>query len=187
MFRRSKKTKPEQVKQFLFIGMILHKCNCMKCAEGGLCAYVCHWSTSAVWFGNSALITLPLNVCSLKATTASAPASPVLVSKPRPLSMALPSTNSSLFGSPSDVSKKRRAPQPPILVSQMSCPADLSPRHRLCSEPSIRLDTTDQVSAEWTRIVSVLLLSIVFFRPCISVCLLANWINVTGFICGIHT
>ncbi|XP_023140680.2 cordon-bleu protein-like 1b isoform X1 [Amphiprion ocellaris] len=80
-------------------------------------------------------------------TTASAPASPVLVSKPRPLSMALPSSNSTPFSSPAsptDVPKKRRAPQPPILVSQ-SCPSDLSTRRRLYSEPNAQLDT-DQTS-----------------------------------------
>ncbi|XP_008299376.1 cordon-bleu protein-like 1b isoform X2 [Stegastes partitus] len=80
-------------------------------------------------------------------TTASAPASPVLVSKPRPLSMALPSSNSSPFSSPAsptDVPKKRRAPQPPILVSQ-SCPSDLSARRRLNSEPNAQLDG-DQMS-----------------------------------------
>ncbi|XP_055086459.1 cordon-bleu protein-like 1b isoform X2 [Periophthalmus magnuspinnatus] len=78
-----------------------------------------------------------------KATTASAPSSPVLPqSRPRPLSMALPSTNSSPFGS--DMPKKRRAPQPPILVSQQSCPSDFSPRHRLYSEPCARLESTDQ-------------------------------------------
>lgn len=82
------------------------------------------------------------------ATTASAPSSPVLPhSRPRPLSMALPSTQSSLFGSPGDAPKKRRAPQPPILVSQMSCPSDFSPRHRLYSEPCARLDHTDQTPA----------------------------------------
>ncbi|XP_034740550.1 cordon-bleu protein-like 1b isoform X2 [Etheostoma cragini] len=78
-----------------------------------------------------------------QATTASAPASPVLVSKPRPLSMALPSSNSSPL-SPrtlsTDVPKKRRAPQPPILVSQ-SCPSDLSSRRRLHSEPTAQLDS----------------------------------------------
>uniref|UniRef100_A0A4W6FZZ5 Cordon-bleu ubiquitin-like domain-containing protein n=1 Tax=Lates calcarifer TaxID=8187 RepID=A0A4W6FZZ5_LATCA len=70
-------------------------------------------------------------------TTASAPASPVLVSKPRPLSMALPSTNLSPLSSPTsptDTPKKRRAPQPPILVSQ-----------RPNSEPNVQLDS-DQVS-----------------------------------------
>uniref|UniRef100_A0A672INZ7 Cordon-bleu ubiquitin-like domain-containing protein n=1 Tax=Salarias fasciatus TaxID=181472 RepID=A0A672INZ7_SALFA len=54
--------------------------------------------------------------CSIP-TTASAPASPVLVSKPRPLSMALPSSNSSQFSFSAisaDVPKKRRAPQPPV-------------------------------------------------------------------------
>ncbi|KAK5861221.1 hypothetical protein PBY51_022635 [Eleginops maclovinus] len=77
-----------------------------------------------------------------QATTASAPASPVLVIKPRPLSMALPSSNSSLFSSPtlpSDVPKKRRAPQPPIVVSQ-SCPSDFSIRRRLNSEPYAQVD-----------------------------------------------
>lgn len=82
-----------------------------------------------------------------QATTASAPASPVLVSKPRPLSMALPSSNSSPLGSPTlfaDAPKKRRAPQPPILVSQ-SCPSDLSTRRRINSEPTAHLDT-DQMA-----------------------------------------
>ncbi|XP_069009841.1 cordon-bleu protein-like 1b isoform X1 [Embiotoca jacksoni] len=80
-------------------------------------------------------------------TTASAPASPVLVSKPRPLSMALPSSNSSPFSSsiiPTDVPKKRRAPQPPILVSQR-CPSDFRTHQRLHSEPNSQLDG-DQVS-----------------------------------------
>uniref|UniRef100_A0A3B4F0F1 Cordon-bleu ubiquitin-like domain-containing protein n=1 Tax=Pundamilia nyererei TaxID=303518 RepID=A0A3B4F0F1_9CICH len=70
-----------------------------------------------------------------------APASPVLVSKPRPLSMALPSSNSSPLGSPTistDAPKKRRAPQPPILVSQ-SCTSDPRTRQRLYSEPNVRL------------------------------------------------
>ncbi|KAM9805090.1 cordon-bleu protein-like 1b [Neosynchiropus ocellatus] len=82
-----------------------------------------------------------------QATTASAPASPVLVSKPRPLSMALPSTNSSPLHSPLSPGhgpKKRRAPPPPVLVSQ-SCTPDVSPRQRLNSEPVTRLDH-DQVS-----------------------------------------
>ncbi|XP_057709289.1 cordon-bleu protein-like 1b isoform X1 [Corythoichthys intestinalis] len=78
-----------------------------------------------------------------QATTASAPASPVLVSKPRPLSMALPNSCSHPLMSPTspvgDVPKKRRAPQPPILVSQ-SCHADLSTRQRLYSEPAIPVD-----------------------------------------------
>lgn len=79
-----------------------------------------------------------------QAITVSAPSSPVLPhSRPRPLSMALPSTHSSPFGSPGDAPKKRRAPQPPILVSQMSVPCDFSPRHRLYSEPTGRLDSTD--------------------------------------------
>uniref|UniRef100_A0A3Q4HEH9 Cordon-bleu ubiquitin-like domain-containing protein n=1 Tax=Neolamprologus brichardi TaxID=32507 RepID=A0A3Q4HEH9_NEOBR len=80
-------------------------------------------------------------------TTASAPASPVLVSKPRPLSMALPSSNSSPLGSPTistDAPKKRRAPQPPILVSQ-GCTSDPRTRQRLYSEPNVRL-YGDQVS-----------------------------------------
>lgn len=81
-------------------------------------------------------------------TAASAPSSPVLPhSRPRPLSMALPSSHSSPFGSPGDAPKKRRAPQPPILVSQMSCPSDFSPRQRLYSEPCARLDSTDQTPA----------------------------------------
>ncbi|XP_061579558.1 cordon-bleu protein-like 1b isoform X2 [Cololabis saira] len=71
-------------------------------------------------------------------TTASAPASPVLVTKPRPLSMALPCSNSSPLGS--DAPKKRRAPQPPILVSQ-SQDAELGARRRLNSEPNARLDS----------------------------------------------
>ncbi|XP_029936699.1 cordon-bleu protein-like 1b isoform X2 [Myripristis murdjan] len=82
-----------------------------------------------------------------QAMTASAPASPVLVSKPRPLSMALPSSGSSPFISatmPTDMPKKRRAPQPPIVVSQ-SCPSDISPRQRLSSEPDAQLDS-DQMS-----------------------------------------
>ncbi|XP_068429360.1 cordon-bleu protein-like 1b isoform X2 [Clinocottus analis] len=81
------------------------------------------------------------------ATTASAPASPVLVSKPRPLSMALPSSNSSPIRSPTrptDVPKKRRAPPPPIVVSQSS-PLDFSSRQRLHSEPTAQLDS-DQMA-----------------------------------------
>lgn len=77
-----------------------------------------------------------------QATTASAPASPVLVSKPRPLSMALPSSNSSPLGSPTllgDVPKKRRAPQPPIAGSQFF-PSDLSTRRRLHSAPTLDSD-----------------------------------------------
>ncbi|XP_031714150.1 cordon-bleu protein-like 1b isoform X2 [Anarrhichthys ocellatus] len=82
-----------------------------------------------------------------QATTASAPASPVLVNKPRPLSMALPSSNSSPLTSPTlsiDVPKKRRAPPPPIVVSQ-SCASDLSTRRRLHSEPTAQLDS-DQMA-----------------------------------------
>ncbi|XP_038576372.1 cordon-bleu protein-like 1b isoform X2 [Micropterus salmoides] len=80
-------------------------------------------------------------------TTASAPASPVLVSKPRPLSMALPSTNLSPIISstiPTDVPKKRRAPAPPVLVSQ-SCPSDISTRPRFNSEPNDQLDSDQMV------------------------------------------
>ncbi|XP_037343771.2 cordon-bleu protein-like 1b isoform X1 [Pungitius pungitius] len=86
-----------------------------------------------------------------QAATASAPASPVLVSKPRPLSMALPSSSSSPFSSPTlstDAPKKRRAPPPPIVASQ-SCPSDPSARRRLNSEPTAQLDR-DQV-AGWSR------------------------------------
>ncbi|XP_008402253.1 cordon-bleu protein-like 1b isoform X2 [Poecilia reticulata] len=74
-------------------------------------------------------------------TTVSAPASPVLVSKPRPLSMALPCSNSTPIDSSmfSDVPKKRRAPQPPILTSQ-SGHSDFATRQRINSEPSTRLD-----------------------------------------------
>ncbi|XP_077584723.1 cordon-bleu protein-like 1b [Stigmatopora nigra] len=78
-----------------------------------------------------------------EATTASAPASPVLVTKPRPLSMALPSSCSPPLMSPTspfgDAPKKRRAPQPPILVSQ-SCHTDPNTRHRLYSEPAMPVD-----------------------------------------------
>ncbi|XP_034418305.1 cordon-bleu protein-like 1b isoform X2 [Cyclopterus lumpus] len=82
-----------------------------------------------------------------QATTASAPVSPVLVSKPRPLSMALPTSNSSPLSSPTlptDVPKKRRAPLPPIVVSQ-SRPSDFSTRRRLHSEPTAQLDS-DQMA-----------------------------------------
>ncbi|XP_019723765.1 cordon-bleu protein-like 1b isoform X2 [Hippocampus comes] len=75
-----------------------------------------------------------------QATTVSAPASPVLVSKPRPLSMALPGSSSppplmSPTSPVGDAPKKRRAPQPPIVVSQ-SCHADLGTRQRFYSEPT---------------------------------------------------
>ncbi|XP_051938744.1 cordon-bleu protein-like 1b isoform X2 [Hippocampus zosterae] len=74
-----------------------------------------------------------------QATTVSAPASPVLVSKPRPLSMALPRSSSPPLMSPTspvgDAPKKRRAPPPPIVVSQ-SCHADLGTRQRFYSEPT---------------------------------------------------
>uniref|UniRef100_M4AAY3 Cordon-bleu WH2 repeat protein like 1 n=1 Tax=Xiphophorus maculatus TaxID=8083 RepID=M4AAY3_XIPMA len=74
-------------------------------------------------------------------TTVSAPASPVLVSKPRPLSMALPCSNSTPIDSStfSEVPKKRRAPQPPILTSQ-SGRSDFATRQRINSEPSTQLD-----------------------------------------------
>lgn len=81
-------------------------------------------------------------------TTASAPASPVLVSKPRPLSMALPSSNSSQFSFSAistDVPKKRRAPQPPVLGSSSS-PPEAGARQRLYSEPSARLDSEQMTS-----------------------------------------
>ncbi|XP_029968397.1 cordon-bleu protein-like 1 isoform X2 [Salarias fasciatus] len=76
-------------------------------------------------------------------TTASAPASPVLVSKPRPLSMALPSSNSSQFSFSAisaDVPKKRRAPQPPVPGSA-SPPSEVVARQRLYSEPCGRPDS----------------------------------------------
>lgn len=55
--------------------------------------------------------------------------------------MALPSTGSSALGSAAfvDGPKKRRAPLPPVLVSQ-SRSAELSPRRRINSEPSAHLD-----------------------------------------------
>ncbi|XP_014831555.1 PREDICTED: cordon-bleu protein-like 1 isoform X2 [Poecilia mexicana] len=73
-------------------------------------------------------------------TTVSAPASPVLVSKPRPLSMALPCSNSTPIDSStfSEVPKKRRAPQPPIFASQ-SGHSDFATRQRINSEPSTQL------------------------------------------------
>ncbi|KAG7503153.1 cordon-bleu protein-like 1 isoform X1 [Solea senegalensis] len=82
-----------------------------------------------------------------QATTASAPASPVLVIKPRPLSMALPGTDLPPLSSPSsptDVPKKRRAPQPPLLVSQ-SFSSEFSPRRRIHSEPNYPPDS-DQMA-----------------------------------------
>ncbi|XP_058474254.1 cordon-bleu protein-like 1b isoform X2 [Solea solea] len=82
-----------------------------------------------------------------QATTASAPASPVLVIKPRPLSMALPGTDLPPLSSPSsptDVPKKRRAPQPPLLVSQ-SFSSEFSPRRRIHSEPNYQPDS-DQMA-----------------------------------------
>uniref|UniRef100_A0A087YGJ7 Cordon-bleu WH2 repeat protein like 1 n=1 Tax=Poecilia formosa TaxID=48698 RepID=A0A087YGJ7_POEFO len=77
---------------------------------------------------------------SIEPTTVSAPASPVLVSKPRPLSMALPCSNSTPIDSStfSEVPKKRRAPQPPILASQ-SGHSDFATRQRINSEPSTQL------------------------------------------------
>lgn len=124
-----------------------------KCSEGGLFTLLCHWLLHTALFGNAALIVFSLDVRPLKAMTASAPASPVLVSKPRPLSMALPSTSSSPFSSstiPTDVPKKRRAPQPPLQVSQ-SCTSDLSTRRRLYSEPCSQLDG-DQVNAKMEKV-----------------------------------
>uniref|UniRef100_A0A3P9IA06 Cordon-bleu ubiquitin-like domain-containing protein n=1 Tax=Oryzias latipes TaxID=8090 RepID=A0A3P9IA06_ORYLA len=69
-------------------------------------------------------------------TTASAPGSPVLVSKPRPLSMALPCSNSSNFV---EGPKKRRAPQPPNRVFQRSH-SDIGTSRRFSSEPGAQLD-----------------------------------------------
>ncbi|XP_041720766.2 cordon-bleu protein-like 1b isoform X1 [Coregonus clupeaformis] len=81
--------------------------------------------------------------------TASAPASPVFPSKPRPLSMSSLSAHSSTFNCstmPSDMPKKRRAPLPPMLVSQ-SCPSNLSHRQRSisASEPETQTDS-DQIT-----------------------------------------
>ncbi|XP_061827754.1 cordon-bleu protein-like 1 isoform X1 [Nerophis lumbriciformis] len=74
---------------------------------------------------------------------ASAPASPVLVIKPRPLSMALPRSSSPPLTSPTSPSgeapKKRRAPQPPILVSQ-NCHTHPGTRQRFYSVPNTPLD-----------------------------------------------
>ena len=78
---------------------------------------------------------LLLAVCCPKSMPASAPASPVR-SKPRPLSMASLGAPYSFYASstmPADVPKKRRAPLPPLLVSQ-SCPPALTPRPRISSE-----------------------------------------------------
>ncbi|XP_053295630.1 cordon-bleu protein-like 1b isoform X2 [Pleuronectes platessa] len=77
-----------------------------------------------------------------QATTASAPASPVLVSKPRPLSMALPSTNTSPLSSPlspTDGPKKRRAPLPPVFSFQGAA-SNLSAPRRIDSEPNTQVD-----------------------------------------------
>ncbi|XP_061924751.1 cordon-bleu protein-like 1 isoform X3 [Entelurus aequoreus] len=80
---------------------------------------------------------------SVQATTASAPASPVLVIKPRPLSMALPRSSSPPLTSPTspggEAPKKRRAPQPPILVSQ-NCHTHPGTRQRFYSVPNTPLD-----------------------------------------------
>ncbi|XP_024142587.1 cordon-bleu protein-like 1b isoform X2 [Oryzias melastigma] len=75
-------------------------------------------------------------------TTVSAPGSPVLVSKPRPLSMALPCSNSSNFA---DVPKKRRAPQPPNRLFQRSN-SDIGTTRRFSSEPGTQLDQVAGVS-----------------------------------------
>lgn len=118
--------------------------NRLKYLEGGLLTLVIiGWV--ALLFATEGLILFWLVVCSIKETAASAPASPVLVSKPRPLSMALPSSSSCPLGSSTalgDGSKKRRAPQPPVVVSQ-GC-SDISPRRRINSEPNTRLEL-DQV------------------------------------------
>ncbi|XP_041700323.1 cordon-bleu protein-like 1 isoform X2 [Coregonus clupeaformis] len=81
--------------------------------------------------------------------TASAPASPVFPSKPRPLSMSSLSAHSSTFNCSSmasDMPKKRRAPLPPMLVSQ-SFPSNLSHRQRSisASEPEAQKDS-DQMA-----------------------------------------
>ncbi|XP_055726608.1 cordon-bleu protein-like 1 isoform X1 [Salvelinus fontinalis] len=86
--------------------------------------------------------------------TASAPASPVFPSRPRPLSMSSLSAHSSTFNCstmPSDMPKKRRAPLPPMLVSQ-SCPSDLSHRQRFisASEPETQTDG-DQMTTGLSR------------------------------------
>ncbi|XP_046902498.1 cordon-bleu protein-like 1b isoform X2 [Hypomesus transpacificus] len=78
---------------------------------------------------------------------ASAPASPVR-SKPRPLSMASLGAPYSFYDSstmPADVPKKRRAPLPPMLVSQ-SCPSDLSSRPRISSEAEVQSDPDQTTS-----------------------------------------
>uniref|UniRef100_A0A8C7SMS9 Cordon-bleu ubiquitin-like domain-containing protein n=1 Tax=Oncorhynchus mykiss TaxID=8022 RepID=A0A8C7SMS9_ONCMY len=93
--------------------------------------------------------------------TASAPASPVFPSRPRPLSMSSLSAHSSTFNCstmPSDMSKKRRAPLPPMLVSQ-SPPSNLSHRQRSisASEPETQTDG-DQVSGtqpDWTCVLAL--------------------------------
>ncbi|KAL0963795.1 hypothetical protein UPYG_G00313680 [Umbra pygmaea] len=82
--------------------------------------------------------------------TASAPASPVFSSKPRPHSMSSFTAHSSTFNCstmPSDMPKKRRAPLPPMLMSQ-SHPSNLSNRQRSisASEPETRTDG-DQVAS----------------------------------------
>ncbi|KAM9448155.1 cordon-bleu protein-like 1 isoform 2-T2 [Salvelinus alpinus] len=81
--------------------------------------------------------------------TASAPASPVFPSKPRPLSMSSLSAHSSTFNCnsmASDMPKKRRAPLPPMLLSQR-CPSNLSHRQRSISdsEPEAQKDS-DQMA-----------------------------------------
>uniref|UniRef100_A0A673XYY5 Cordon-bleu ubiquitin-like domain-containing protein n=1 Tax=Salmo trutta TaxID=8032 RepID=A0A673XYY5_SALTR len=86
--------------------------------------------------------------------TASAPASPVFPSRPRPLSMSSLSAHSSTFNCstmPSDMPKKRRAPLPPMLVSQ-SCPSNLSHRQRSisASEPETQTDG-DQMTTGLSR------------------------------------
>ncbi|XP_035629235.1 cordon-bleu protein-like 1b isoform X3 [Oncorhynchus keta] len=86
--------------------------------------------------------------------TASAPASPVFPSRPRPLSMSSLSAHSSTFNCstmPSDMSKKRRAPLPPMLVSQ-SPPSNLSHRQRSisASEPETQTDG-DQMTTGLSR------------------------------------
>lgn len=167
MFRKSKK-KAEQVNvnKYLtvtFLGQI-GSFTAFYILNRAFLALVCHWLKFTVLCGNMLLIVFWLDVCSLKPTTASAPASPVLVSKPRPLSVALPISDSASLGSSmfSDVPKKRRAPQPPVLVSH-SFRSDFGARRRLHSEPNPLPD--DQVSGLWK---SEALLSLI---TCIILCI----------------
>uniref|UniRef100_A0A8C6X015 Cordon-bleu ubiquitin-like domain-containing protein n=1 Tax=Neogobius melanostomus TaxID=47308 RepID=A0A8C6X015_9GOBI len=110
---------------------------------GGLCAYRYHWSP--VRFGNPSLIAGCLfsyrHHCCQCPFVSSARPQPTASSQHGPAQHPLLSLRVT-----GDAPKKRRAPQPPILVSQMSVSSYFSPRHRLYSEPCARLDSTDQVS-----------------------------------------